>query len=446
MARLRHPRSRTRRNDRECRLHWREERRGPGDASLVECRLTFTTGCQGLASESDSCGRLAVLSLRAGCTLPLPTKIRGVKVTIVGAGIVGTAIAYELGARGATVSLVDVRGSGQGATQASAGILAPYIEGHSANLLQLGVSSLAQYDSFVARVAADAGRPVEYRRLGTLQVARTDGEVQLLREAARTLQASSVSHTCLDGDRARALQPSLSECVCGALRVPDQGYVGVASLMTALQAAVGSHGTTVSTARVTDIVRRGGKVRVETGEDPGSAEGLVADAVIVAAGSWSSGISMSPAVSPPVRPVRGQLLQLRVPGPPLTHVIWGTAVYLVPWEDGSVLVGATVEDVGFDARVTVAGVRQLLESAEALVPMVGSATFDGARVGLRPATVDDMPIIGPSSTMPGVYYATGHYRSGVLLAPLTASMMADLVLDGHECAELALVRPDRPGL
>ena len=368
------------------------------------------------------------------------------KVTIVGAGIVGAAIAYELGARGAQVCLVDARGIGQGATQASAGILAPYIEGHSAELLQLGLRSLDQYDSFIARVAADAGHSVEYRRLGTLQVARTDGEARQLKEAARVLRASGVSLAYLDGDAARTPESSLSEDVRGALQVPEHGYVGVDSLMLALDAAVRRHGTTLSTTRVTGIVRQGSQVRVETGEDPGAADALAADAVIVAAGSWSGTVSMSPAVSPPVRPVRGQLLQLRLPGPPLTHVIWGTSVYLVPWEDGSVLVGATVEDVGFDEQVTVAGMRQLLASAEALVPTIGSAIFDSARVGLRPATADELPIIGPSSTMSGVYFATGHYRSGALLAPLTASMMADLVLDGRECAELALVRPDRSGL
>ena len=339
--------------------------------------------------------------------------------------------------------LVDVRGSGQGATQASAGVLAPYIEGHSADLLRLGLRSLNQYDSFIARVASDVGCPVEYRRLGTLQVARSDGEVQKLKGAARAFKESSVPHTYLDGDGARTLQPALSEGVCGALLVPDQGYVGVASLMTALKSAVRRHGTTFSIARVTSIVRQDGKVRVETGEDRAAADALTADAVIVAAGSWSGGISLSPATSPPVHPVRGQLLKLRFPEPCLTHVIWGTEVYLVPWEDGSVLVGATVENVDFDEHVTVAGVRQLLNSAEALVPMIASATFDGARVGLRPATSDDLPIIGSSSTVPGVYFATGHYRSGVLLAPLTASMMAALVLDGRECAELALVRPDR---
>ncbi|MDA1184127.1 MAG: glycine oxidase ThiO [Acidobacteria bacterium] len=366
------------------------------------------------------------------------------KVTIVGAGIVGAAIAYELGSRGARVCLVD--GVGQGATQASAGVLAPYIEGHSSSLLRLGLGSLHQYDSFISRVSADAGRPVEYRRLGTLQVARTGDEVRQLKEAAAALAASSVSHACLDGDAARALEPALSGSVCGALRVPDQGYVGVASLMSALQAAIARQGATLSTARVTGIARRGGEVTVETGDDPGAADALSADAVIVAAGSWSGSISMSPAVSPPVRPVRGQLLQLRFPEPPFAHVIWGAAAYLVPWEDGSVLVGATVEDVGFDARVTVAGVRQLLDAAEALVPTTASVVLDGARAGLRPATPDQLPIIGPSSTMPGLYFATGHYRSGVLLAPVTSSMVADLVLDGRESADLALVRPDRTGL
>ena len=365
------------------------------------------------------------------------------KVTIVGAGIIGASMAYELGARGAQVCLVDAGGSGQGATQASAGILAPYIEGHSAGLLRLGLSSLRQYDSFIARVSSDAGRPVEYRRLGTLQVARTGDEARQLKDAAAALTSSGVSHAWLDGQEARALEPALCDETSGALRVPDQGYVGVASLMSALEAALARQGTTLSTARVTSIVRRGERVEVETGDDPAVGHTLSADAVIVAAGSWSGGIPMSPALSPPVRPVRGQLLQLRFSEPPLSHVIWGASVYLVPWEDGRVLVGATVEDVGFDARVTVAGVRQLLDVAEALVPMTASAVLDGARAGLRPATPDQLPIIGPSSTMPGVYFATGHYRSGVLLAPLTASMMADLVLDGRESAELALVRPDR---
>ena len=362
------------------------------------------------------------------------------KVTIVGAGIVGSAIAYELAARGTQVRLIDA-GGGQGATRASAGVLAPYIEGHSADLLELGLCGLDHYDSFIARVAADAQRPIEYRRSGTLQVARTDVEARQLEQAARTLAASGVSHTYLDGDATRRLEPSLAEGVRAGLLVPEHGYVGVASLMSALQEAVRRQGTTLSTARVDRIDVGDGAVRAVTSDAM-----FVADAVVVAAGTWSGGISMSPAVPPPVRPVRGQLLHLRFPESPLSRVVWGTAAYLVPWEDGSVLVGATVEDAGFDERVTVSGVRQLLESAEELLPAVRSATFDGARAGLRPATADELPIIGRSSTMRGVYYATGHYRSGALLAPMTAVMIADLVLDGGERGELALVRPDRFGL
>jgi glycine/D-amino acid oxidase-like deaminating enzyme len=168
-----------------------------------------------------------------------------------------------------------------------------------------------------------------------------------------------------------------------------------------------------------------------------------ADPVVIAAGSWSSGISPAPA---PVRPIRGQLLHVDFDRAPLARVVWGSRAYLVPWEDGSLLVGATSEDVGFDERATDDGVRQLLDGAAGLVPAVAGAPLREVRVGLRPATADELPIIGASSTMRGVYYATGHYRNGVLLAPLTALMVADLVLDGRERAELALTRPGRFGL
>jgi glycine oxidase len=364
-----------------------------------------------------------------------------VKITIVGAGIVGYAVAYELAARGADVRLVDLRGAGQGATRASAGILAPYVEGHSADLLRLGLCSLDHYDSFIARVAADAQRPIEYRRSGTLQVACTDSEARQLEHAARILGTSGALHTCLDGNAVRRLEPSLAKDVGAGLLVPQHGYVGVAALMSALSEAARRHGAALTTARVNGIHLADGSVSVDTSEGA-----FGSDAVVVSAGSWSGGIPMAPAVPPPVRPVRGQLVHLRFATPPLSRVVWGSTSYLVPWEDGSVLVGATVEDVGFDESVTVAGVRQLLDSAEALVPATRSATFVGARAGLRPSTSDELPIVGRSSTMRGVYYATGHYRNGVLLAPLTAAMVADLVLDGRERGEMALVRPDRFGL
>lgn len=362
-------------------------------------------------------------------------------VTIVGAGIVGCATAYELASRGARVRIVDPRGVGQGATRASAGVLAPHIEGHSEPLLALASCSLGQYDRFIARIAADAQRPIEYRRTGTLQVAQNEQEAQHLARAARNLDVLQVPHTLLDGDAARRLEPALSPGIVAALLVPQHAYVGVAALTLALVDAFARLGVTIIAAPVLRIDPAASGVTVVT-----AAESIAADAMVLAAGSWSAGLPMAPAVPPPVRPIRGQLVHLRFPEPPVSHVIWGTRGYLVPWLDGSLLVGATSEDVGFDERSTASGVQGLLQSAGDLVPATRTARFEEVRVGLRPLTDDELPVIGTSSTMRGVYYATGHYRNGVLLAPLTAMIVADLLLDGRERPEYAAVRPDRFGL
>ena len=144
-----------------------------------------------------------------------------------------------------------------------------------------------------------------------------------------------------------------------------------------------------------------------------------------------------------MRPIRGQLLRLAWQGQPLSHVIWGKDCYVVPWRDGTILVGATVEDVGFDERTTAAGVRDMLDAVCELLPEAWRATFIDARAGLRPATPDELPIIGPSPTVEGLVYATGHYRNGVLLAPLTAAIVADLIMDGRRDPALTLTSPDR---
>jgi glycine/D-amino acid oxidase-like deaminating enzyme len=164
---------------------------------------------------------------------------------------------------------------------------------------------------------------------------------------------------------------------------------------------------------------------------------LRADAVVLAAGSWSGLLT-----SVPVRPVRGQIVQLRFARPPLSRVLWGDDCYLVPWADGSVLVGATAEDAGFDESASREAEERLVAAARALLPAARHARVDEVRVGLRPATPDELPVIGRSSTMPGVTYATGHYRNGVLLAPLTAALVADLVLTGG--ADASRPAPDSP--
>lgn len=362
------------------------------------------------------------------------------KVAVVGAGVIGHAVAYELAARGARVGLIDSRGTGAGATMASAGVLAPYIEGHSEALLKLSTCSLGSFDRFIGRVSADCGRTIEYQRSGTLQVACDAAAATQLVTAAGRLATAGVAHEYLDGDAARLLEPSLGDRVVAALRVPTHGYVNVDDLMPALEAASARHGATLSVALVSRIAAVGGGVRI-TGS-----ETFDADAVVLAAGSWSGLVDLSPASAPPVKPIRGQRLHLQCATRVLSHVVWGTSCYLVPWQDGSILVGATVEDVGFDEHATVEGVRDLLDSAAALVPALAGARFESVRVGLRPLTADGLPVIGASSTMPGIYFATGHYRNGVLLAPLTAALIADLVLEGRERPDLAFVSPGRFGL
>lgn len=356
---------------------------------------------------------------------------------MIGAGIVGCAIAHELASRGVNVTLVDRRGPGGGATRASAGVLAPQIEGHIPELRRLAARSLALYDRFVERVTRDAGRPVEYERRGTLQVACTGAAEEALAATAAELEVEGLPHTLVGREDARALEPALGRGVRAALLVPQHGYVRAGELTAALVAAAQARGVVLSTEAATGIERTESGVAVGTERGP-----LACDAVVVATGSWRMAAAE---IVPPVRPIRGQLVHLRADQRLFSRVVWGEDCYLVPWRDGSVLVGATVEDVGFDERSTAEGVRQLLAAALDVVPGLRHAAFQEVRVGLRPLAAGELPVIGRSPALPEVVYALGHYRNGVLLAPLTASLVADLVLEGREQSEPALAAPSRDG-
>jgi glycine oxidase len=335
--------------------------------------------------------------------------------------------------------VIDPRGPGQGATRASAGVLAPYIEGHLEPLRRLAACSLALYDSFVRRVSSDGRQPVEYERAGTFQVARDDEEARDLHQTARDLAAAQVPHTLFDGASAHRIEPALADTITSALLIPGHGYVAAAALMSALTRAASSRGVTFTQAVVQRIEDRDAGARIATTQ-----ETFDSDVVVVAAGSWSGRLAMDGRA--PVRPIRGQLVHLRLEHRVVSRVIWGSRCYVVPWQDGSLLIGATMEDVGFDETPTAAGVRELLEGGCELLPASAGAQFHEVRVGLRPATSDELPVIGASSRMPGVFYATGHFRNGVLLAPLTAKLIVDLVLDDRRTQELELTRPDRFGL
>ena len=362
-------------------------------------------------------------------------------VIVIGAGVIGCAVGYELAARGAGVRLLDMRDVGQGATRASAGVLCPHIEGHGAPLLQLGTRSLAMYDEFIAHVSHDARQSIEYRRNGTLEVALSDDEAARLKGFSALHARGGIEHRYLEPREARGLEPGLSERITGALLVPTHGYVAVGSLTTALAAAAAARGARVDRATaVKSVTPSAAGLQVVVDDLP-----VTADAVIIAAGSWSSQIAVGRS-HPPVKPIRGQLLHLAFAAPPLPRVVWGANCYMVPWEDGSLLVGATLEDVGFDEGATASAVHGLIDCASELLPSARAGGFREVRVGLRPATSDELPIVGASSTVPGVFYATGHYRNGVLLAPLTAAIVADLVLAGRLAPELAITDPKRFGL
>ena len=329
-----------------------------------------------------------------------------------------------------------------GATQASAGMLAPFTEAkdRDATFLDLAVRSLDLYDAFVARVGETSKMRVAYRRTGTIDVASTPERLASLQDIARRLSARGVPLSMLDAAGTREEEPQLGDAVEGALLIPAHGYVNAGELTRALVAAARCHGANVIEGRVRGIARRDGALVVETGRGP-----LSADVVIVAAGSWSGHIDIAGSAHVPVRPVRGQLLYLAWTGTPLARVTWGDHCYLVPWDDGTLLVGATMEEVGFDERTTADAVRRLLTAACDLVPAASTAAFLSARAGLRPGTPDALPVIGWSTTIPKLMYATGHFRNGVLLSPLTAQLVADAVLSDVVDPAMAATSPGRFG-
>lgn len=362
---------------------------------------------------------------------------------VIGAGIIGSAVAWELAAAGARVRVLDMRAPAGGATQASAAMLAPYIEGHGSEALSaVGQRSLQAYDGFIERLASEAGRRPLYDRRGTLEVARDEAHGRRLRASAEALATEGVETTWLEGPSLHAAEPLLGPGAVGALLVPCHGFVGGTDLTEALLIAATARGAVIEDHVRATRVRAGsnGRLVVET-----TRGAMTADRVVLAGGSWSGQVAVDGADPVPVHPVRGQLLHLAWPEQPLARIVWGADCYLVPWPGGEVLVGATVEDVGFDERATVAGVTGLIEAACALVPRLGDAAFTSVRVGLRPGGIDDLPIVGPSAALPGLIYATAHYRNGVLLAPLTAQLVRGLVMDEPADPALAHLSPARAG-
>jgi glycine oxidase len=366
-----------------------------------------------------------------------------VQVLVLGAGIIGAAIAESLAVRGASVTVLDMRGPGQGASHAAAGMLTPFIEADGNNLLlDLSIRSLSLYDQFVARLLESSRTPIEYARTGTLEVALDDDDAARLLGTKVWLDTTGIDSEWLDGDAVRGFEPSVTPAALGGLFTPDHGLVGAQALVNALVQQAKHHGAVFEfPVQAVTVEQRQSRVEVRAGD-----RHYDVDTVVMAAGSWSRRVRIIGGGAVPVRPIRGQLLHLQwCEGDQPGRIVWGPHCYTVPWSNGSLLVGATAEDVGFDEGTTVAGVQALTTAVTELLPHASGARLEAIRVGLRPSLPDGLPAIGPFSHAPRIVAATGHFRSGILLAPITAEIVSRYVLDGQSDPCFAVTTPDRLG-
>jgi glycine oxidase len=304
---------------------------------------------------------------------------------------------------------------------------------------------LTLFDSFIPRVRFDSGRPVHYERNGTLDVALDAESLSRLRQHHQLLTSEGIEAHLLDAAALRRAEPHISSDAIGGLLIPMHGFVAASELTSALAAAATRHGARfLECGRVASIAKDGSALRLQTAE--ANSETLLTDIAVLAAGSWAGGVHVEGLRHPlPVRPIRGQLLHVRWLGTPPGHTLWSERCYMVPWKDGTVLVGATEEDAGFEEHTTLAGIQDLIDAACDLLPHAWTASLLAAKVGLRPASSDHIPLIGWSTTVPNLMYATGHYRNGILLAPLTAELVANAILERRSDPLLELTRPQRFG-
>ena len=358
-----------------------------------------------------------------------------VDVAVAGGGLIGLSVAWRAAQRGLSVTVAD-DAPGSGASRAAAGMLAPVSEagyGEEA-LLRLCLASLERYPSFLDELAAATGVRVPLRTAGTLVVGFDDDDMRVLADLQRFHVELGLEVHRLLGRDARRREPSLSTRVRGALHVAGDLSVDPRELHPVLLAAAEGAGVRLVRSRVTGLLTEDGHAR---GLALADGSELRASTVVLALGPQSGGLPGAPPV--PVRPVKGQILRLRGADGLLEGtvraLVRGRSVYLVPQGDDGLVVGATVEERGFDATVTAGGVHDLLHDAIELVPGVTELELAETLTRWRPGTPDNAPVLGASG-LPGLVLATGHHRNGVLLTPLTGELLAELLVTG-EPPELA---------
>jgi glycine oxidase len=376
-----------------------------------------------------------------------PGSRHGSDVVVVGGGVIGLAIAWRAARAGLSVTCVDP-GPGGGASWAAAGLLAPVTEVHYGedSLLKLNLASADRYPSFVAEIEQATGVDVGYRQCGTLAVALDGDDKVALDELHAFHQRLGLKSERLTGGECRRLEPLLAPGIRGGLLVHGDHQVDNRRLCHALLRAVASAGVTMMASTARAIVVEGNRV---TGVRSSDGAHIPTEQVVLAAGCWSASVLGLPSDAvPQVRPVKGQLLRLQAPvEPPLLSrnlrcLVAGSQVYLVPRANGEIVVGATVEEQGFDITVTAGAIRQLLHDAWQVLPGISELQLVETHAGLRPGSPDNAPMLGVSPRVEGLVIATGHFRNGILLTPVTADAIAELLLTG---LAPEIIRPFTPG-
>ncbi len=360
-------------------------------------------------------------------------------VIVIGGGVIGLSIARSLALRGVrNVSVLERNGFGREASWAAGGILAPQVEADKADdFFRLANASRDLYPAFAQALLSETGIDIELDTTGTLYVAFSIEEERELHRRYEWQQKQRLDVEWLTGDQARALEPCLSASVRCALRFPNDFQVENRRLVEALITA----NRQLNVQLINNCDAR--EVRVGNDQVQGvvTSNGFIAgNCVVIAAGAWSSGID--PASTVEVEPVRGQMLCFQTETL-ARHVIYSYRGYLIPRRDGRLIAGSTSEHVGFDKRVTEQGIDAIKEMAVEIAPAVASLRLVDSWAGLRPRAADDMPVLGPSPEIEGLCYATGHYRNGILLAPITGQLIADAVLSGEMSPLVAPFSPRR---
>jgi glycine oxidase len=346
---------------------------------------------------------------------------------VVGSGVIGLACAWRLAQSGADVAVLERVRPGAGASGVAAGMLAPVGEATwgEDRLLELALESHRAWPGFASELAGASGRDVGYLELGALHVPLDRDEAGELRRRFELMTSLGLDATWLRPSECRALEPGLAAVTGGGVHAPYESAVDSRALVAALAAAVEDAGGSIVIAEASEAVMAGRRI---AGVRDAEGREWRAETTLLAAGSWSAADWLPPEARPAIRPVKGQILTLAgSPAEPLCERIVVTErVYIVPRSDGRVIVGATVEEQGFDTRVTAGGVFELLREAYRALPEVAELELVEASAGLRPATPDNLPLIGPGA-LDGLVLATGHFRNGILLAPLTAARITDVL-------------------